>query len=233
MVGMKVLEEVGMEINTRSRGLVDNLSEYNFHILGCGAIGSSAAIQLARMGAEKFALYDMDKVESPNIGVSQYTIYDIGHLKVDMLKGHLKNINDSAEIICDENIFKDYIYMNENDIIILGFDSMEVRMQAVKALTKYKYAKPFLLIDGRMGAEHYQQYTFIAPSLAKYEKTWYSDESGSEEPCNMKATSYCSNMAGSFIANTIRKVVTKQPYEVALSFNFPTMTLQKNSCFKY
>ena len=49
----------------------------------------------------------------------------------------------------------------------------------------------------------------------------------------MKATSYCSNMAGSFIANTIRKVVTKQPYEVALSFNFPTMTLQKNSCFKY
>ena len=150
-----------------------------------------------------------------------------------MLKGHLKNINDSAEIICDDNMFKDYIYMNENDIIILGFDSMEVRMQAVKALTKYKYAKPFLLIDGRMGAEHYQQYTFIAPSLAKYEKTWYSDESGSEEPCNMKATSYCSNMAGSFIANTIRKVVTKQPYEVALSFNFPTMTLQKNSCFKY
>ena len=32
---------------------------------------------------------------------------------------------------------------------------------------------PLILIDGRMGAEHYQQYTFIAPSLAKYEKTWY------------------------------------------------------------
>ena len=56
MVGMKVLEEVGIEINTRSRGLVDNLSEYNFHILGCGAIGSSAAMQLARMGAKELVL---------------------------------------------------------------------------------------------------------------------------------------------------------------------------------
>ena len=37
-----------MEINTRSKGLIDNLNEYNIHILGCGAIGSSAATQLAR-----------------------------------------------------------------------------------------------------------------------------------------------------------------------------------------
>ena len=222
-----------MAINSRSSGLVDSLNDYNFHILGCGAIGSSAATQLARMGAENFALYDMDKVETANVGVSQYTIYDVGHLKVDMLKSHIKDINDSAEIICDDNMFKDYVYMNKNDIIILGFDNMKVRLEAIKVLGKYKFAKPFLLIDGRMGAEHYQQYTFINPSLKKYEKTWYSDESGSEEPCNMKATSYCSNMAGSFIANTVRKVVTKQPFEAALSFNFPTMTLQKNSCFKY
>ena len=85
-----------MAINSRSSGLVDNLNNYNFHILGCGAIGSSAATQLVRMGASKFALYDMDKVETANIGVSQYTIYDVGHLKVDMLKGHLKDINDSV-----------------------------------------------------------------------------------------------------------------------------------------
>ena len=221
------------DINTRSSGLVNNLNQFNFHILGCGAIGSSAATQLARMGAENFALYDMDKVETANIGVSQYTIYDVGHLKVDMLKGHLKNINDFADITCDDRMFQTYLYLNDNDIIILGFDSMEVRLEAVKALMHYKQSKPFLLIDGRMGAEHYQQYTFIAPSLKKYEKSWYSDDEGSEEPCNRKATSYCSNMAGSFIANTIRKVVTKQPHEVALSFNFPTMTLEKNSCFKY
>jgi len=43
-----------MAINMRSRGLVDNLNQFNFHILGCGAIGSAAALQLVRMGAENF-----------------------------------------------------------------------------------------------------------------------------------------------------------------------------------
>ena len=47
-------------VNQRSAGLIDSLNQHVFHILGCGAIGSSAATQLTRMGAEKFILYDMD-----------------------------------------------------------------------------------------------------------------------------------------------------------------------------
>jgi hypothetical protein len=79
-----------------------------------------------------------------------------------------------------------------------------------------------------MGAEHYQQYTIYKPTMLKYSKTWYSDEDGSTEPCNAKATSYCSNMSGSFIANTIRKIVAKQPYHANFSLNFPTMVLEKS-----
>ena len=81
-----------------------------------------------------------------------------------------------------------------------------------------------------MGAEHYQQYVLLKPTLQAYKQIWYSDEEGSEEPCNMKATSYCSNMSGSFIANAIRKIVTKQPYEEFTSFHFPTMTIEKSTC---
>tara|TARA_R100001594_G_scaffold34862_1_gene63968 strand:- start:1155 stop:1817 length:663 start_codon:yes stop_codon:yes gene_type:complete len=218
-----------MDINSRSRGIIDCLSDYTFHILGCGAIGSSASTQLARMGADKFILYDNDKVESANIGVSQYTIYDVGHAKVDMLKSKIKDINDLAEIVCEDGLFKELLSNGNNkDIVIIGFDNMKSRLEAVSNCIKYK---PRLLIDGRMGAEHYQQYTFTKPNYNDYVKTWYADEDGSTEPCNMKATSYCSNMSGSFIANTIRKVLTRQPHEVALSFNFPTMTVEKNTCY--
>ena len=222
-----------MDINIRSRGLLVNLNQFNYHILGCGAIGSAAATQLCRMGAVNFALYDNDKVDTGNVGVSQYTLYDVGHAKVDMLHSKLKDINDNLEVTCVDERFKNYVYMNNDDIIILGFDSMESRLDAVQAITTWKHCKPFMLIDGRMGAEHYQQYTLLNPTLKEYMKVWYSDEEGSEEPCNMKATSYCSNMSGSFIANAIRKVVTKQPYESFVSFHFPTMTIEKNSCFKY
>ena len=219
-----------MAINMRSRGLVDNLSEYNYHILGCGAIGSAAATQLARMGAENFCLYDNDVVDTGNIGVSQYNINDISYPKVDRLKAKLLEINTSIEVTCTDEMFSNYVYLGNNDIIILGFDSMKSRMDGVKAISGWKQSKPYALIDGRMGAEHYQQYVMLKPTLAKYNKIWYSDEDGSEEPCNMKATSYCSNMSGSFIANAVRKIVKEQPYEEFVSFHFPTMAIEKSTC---
>ena len=219
-----------MAINMRSRGLVDNLSEYNYHILGCGAIGSAAATQLARMGAENFCLYDNDVVDTGNIGVSQYGIADISYPKVDRLKAKLLEINTSIEVTCTDEMFSNYVYLGNNDIIILGFDSMKSRMDGVKAISSWKQSKPYALIDGRMGAEHYQQYVILKPTLSKYNKIWYSDEDGSEEPCNMKATSYCSNMSGSFIANAVRKIVKEQPYEEFVSFHFPTMSIEKSTC---
>ena len=71
-----------MGLKDRYSGIVNNMDEYSYHILGCGAIGSSTAIQLARMGSEKFHLYDYDKVEEPNIGLAQYTYKDIGKPKL-------------------------------------------------------------------------------------------------------------------------------------------------------
>ena len=142
-------------INLRSQDIA-NLDNVEFHIVGCGAIGSSVAMQLTRLGGNNFYLYDFDKVEVQNIGVSQYVDEDIG--------------------------------------------------------------KPKIVIDGRMGAEHYQQYIYDNITMAKYEKNWYSDEDSDQEPCTRKATSYCSNMSGSFIANSAKNIVMKQPFFKEISF---------------
>ena len=214
-------------LNARYSGIVDNANQFVFHILGCGAIGSSAATQICRMGGEKFHLYDYDQVESVNIGVSQFNHDDIGKNKVDALKEHLLSINPNINVQVEHALFEYYSYQGENDIAILGFDSMKSRLDAVETLCKFKNAKPKYIIDGRMGAEHYQQYIIEQPTLLKYKKYWYSDEEGSTEPCNAKATSYCSNMSGSFIANSVRKLIMGQPYNRKFSFNFPIMLLEK------
>ena len=211
-------------IGERYAGIVDNIGDYTYHILGCGAIGSSAAIQLVRMGAIEFVLYDFDKVEPENVGVSQYTNNDIGIYKVDALKKHIRRINDSATVLTLAERFEEFHPSNNEDIIVLGFDSMSARLDAVKSIVKK--GKPYALIDGRMGAEHYQQYSFKLPDLKAYMKTWYNDLAGDPEPCNAKATSYCSNMSGSFIVNTVRKMITNQPYDGEFAFNFPTMMLE-------
>jgi len=213
-------------INERSAGIVNNLQDYTFHILGCGAIGSSAAVQLVRMGAKNLCLYDMDIVEQVNIGVSQYEISDIGSNKVDALSNILSDIEPSVNVYTYHEPFSEWYYQDQNDVVIMGFDNMDVRLLAMQVIDAHP-RKPLFLIDGRMGAEHYQQYTFKKPTLKVYKKTWYVE--GSPEPCNAKATSYCSNMTGAFISNTVRKLTTKQPYSKVLSFNFPTLILEKSA----
>ena len=215
-----------LELSSRYSNLMNNFHEYSFHVLGCGAIGSSAAIQLARSGATKFFLYDMDKVETVNIGVSQYDNRHVGCKKVDALEEIITQINRDVEISTVHGEFKEYWYNGEKDIAILAFDTMNVRMEAVKILCANKQ-KPLCIIDGRMGAEHYQQYIISKPDIDKYEKIWYDDDNMSTDPCNAKATSYCSNMSGSFIANAVRKFVTGQPFNGNFSFNFPTMMMNK------
>jgi len=217
-----------MRFNERSSGLIDDFSGKIFHILGCGAIGSAAATQLARMGADQFALYDMDKVGVENIGVSQYSYQDIGRNKVIALEKHIGAINAEARVVTLHQAFDKYIkQLDEDDIIILGFDSMAIRREAAE-LAFANRQKPFLIIDGRMGAEEYQQYVILNPTLKKYLKYWYSDENASSEPCNAKATAYCSNMSGSFIANSVKKIMTGERYNEEFFFNFPNLVFGKS-----
>ncbi|QDP53412.1 MAG: putative ThiF family protein [Prokaryotic dsDNA virus sp.] len=216
-----------MEFNERSSGLVNNLHEHSFHILGCGAIGSCTAMQLRRMGADDFYLYDLDKVAIENLGVSLYTKEDVNEFKVRALKKHLESIPGNLYVEINIGMFEQISYQNRKDIVILAFDSMKARLNAVEKICADKKLSPFAMIDGRMGAEHYQQYVLKYPTVPQYNSTWYSDESGDPEPCNAKATSYCSNMSGSFISNTVRKLTTRQPYDKFISFHFPSMTMEK------
>ena len=211
-------------INMRSQDIAD-ISGVNFHIVGCGAIGSSVATQLARLGANSFYLYDFDKVGIENVGVSQYVNDDIGKFKVQALRAHLWSINQN--ITSDLNVGKFSSYEgSKEDILVLGLDSMSARMDIVKILAQCP-SKPSVVIDGRMGAEQYQQYIYNNITVKQYEKDWYSDEDSDPEPCTRKATSYCSNMSGSFISNSIKNIVMKQPYFKEIIFNFSTLILDK------
>ena len=216
------------EMTSRFEGLDMNLNDYTFHILGCGAIGSAAATTLARMGGRHFILYDNDRVEVVNIGVSQYNITHVGLDKVSALETMIMQINGDARVHAENGWFKEYLYNGRNEIIILGFDSMKSRMEAVEIISNSNWPQPAWLIDGRMGAEQYQQYVIEGPHglLKNYIDIWYSDADSSTEPCNLKATAYCSVMAGAFIANAVRKITTNQPFfREGISFNFPIMRL--------
>ena len=179
------------------------------------------------MGADRFVLYDLDKVEVQNVGVSYYIYQDITKPKVVALHEHLKHINPEIRATEQFGRFSEFIKpLGEGDVVILGFDSMDSRLEAAESALK-RPNKPYLLIDGRMGAEEYHQFTLKNPTLKQYKTTWYSDVDAEDEPCNAKATSYCSNTSGAFIANAIKKTLNNEPCPNQFFFTFPGLVLGK------
>ena len=98
------------------------------HIVGCGAIGSHVAEQLARYGLTKITLYDFDKVEAHNIANQLFTQEDIGKLKVRAVADYLYKIN--PEIANDIKLVETgYTGQKLSGYIFLCVDNIDLRRE--------------------------------------------------------------------------------------------------------
>lgn len=104
-----------------------SLCRDTIHIVGCGAVGSTIAELLVRMGLTKFKLYDFDFVEAHNIANQMFRHIDIGKKKTEALRDILTEINPEVEIELAEK------YTNEqlNGYVFMGVDSIEPRKDIV------------------------------------------------------------------------------------------------------
>lgn len=75
----------------------DNFND-EIHIIGCGAVGSTIAEQLARLGIKKIHLYDFDTVSEHNITNQMFFADQIGNDKVRSLHWILTQINPDIEV---------------------------------------------------------------------------------------------------------------------------------------
>lgn len=134
-----------------------NPAEFNneeIHIIGTGAIGSTVAIQLARMGFENITLWDKDVVEAKNVCNQTFNQTQIGQPKVQALKNAIKEINPNADVTALNRWWTE-------DCVVTGYvflcvDSIELRKKIVETYNGDEEVKAFF--DFRMGltdAQHY------------------------------------------------------------------------------
>jgi sulfur carrier protein ThiS adenylyltransferase len=76
------------------------LGECRVGIAGCGGLGSTVAVALARSGIGALTLVDFDLVESSNLNRQQYFIDQIGLPKVDALAANLRRISPHVQLVC-------------------------------------------------------------------------------------------------------------------------------------
>jgi len=111
-------------------------------MIGCGSVGSSAAVQLAKSGIQKFSLVDPDVVSLSNVARQEYDLQDVGNLKVNALKNILLRRNPSARIEAfPMDVLKaspkqmDRIFRNK-DLVIVSTDSIKAN-----TLTTYEVVR--------------------------------------------------------------------------------------------
>ena len=56
-----------MNLSKSSEFFNPSMIQHSIHIIGCGAVGSTLAENLVRLGLTRFTLWDFDQVESKNI----------------------------------------------------------------------------------------------------------------------------------------------------------------------
>lgn len=100
------------------------------HIIGCGAVGSTIAEQLARLGIKKIHLYDFDTVSAHNITNQMFFERQIGQEKIIALSDILTMINPNIEIIKHRTGWKEGMPLS--GYVFLAVDNINTRKEIVK-----------------------------------------------------------------------------------------------------
>lgn len=115
-------------------------------IIGCGALGTVSANNLARAGVGKITVVDRDTIELNNLQRQVlFSEEDIDKPKAEVVKEKLQKINSEIEIIAkieDVNYTNVENLIKSNDLVVDATDNMETRFLLNDACVKNKI--PFI-----------------------------------------------------------------------------------------
>lgn len=182
-------------------------------IIGCGAVGSFLGLQLAKMGLTQITAYDHDVVSIENMSNQFYRFKDIGVNKAEALNAL---VHDFTGVDIGDNAYKfePQHASKLTGIVVVAVDSMEARRMIYESI-KAKGFNVKYIIDPRMSAEFYAQYTinpFNDKDRETYEKVLQSDADSVAERCTAKSTVYTASLAAGLVTKTIKNILLKQAY---------------------
>jgi len=128
------------EILTIGKTVFDEVRSTTALVVGCGALGSSIAEALARLGIGKLVVVDADVVEEANLSTAHmFGVEDLGRPKVDACKERLKSVNPDVEVVAYHDIIDPSNvekYVGLADVVFDGLDSLYARLLLNDACVK-------------------------------------------------------------------------------------------------
>lgn len=172
------------------------------------------------MGVTRLTVYDHDVVSIENMSNQFFRFMDIGKNKAHALASLIK---DFTGVTIKENTrkFEEKDVQSTSGILIVAVDSMEARQWIANEVKRIGFGVR-LVIDPRMGAEHYTQYTmnvFNEKDAETYKKTMYSDSEAVQERCTAKSTVYTATLAAGLITKTLKNYILDEDYPRSIQWD--------------
>ncbi len=211
---------------------IETLQKTNFTIIGVGSLGSFITTILAHMGAERFNLYDDDKLEEHNLPVQFLHKNFLGQPKVEALKAQLEDWYNVSACRAHNKKFK--LGERVSSIVISGVDSLEARRdiwEGVKSSPRVQW-----YIDTRAGGLVNNVYTLDPrdpKAVEAYEESIKPDDEILPLPCTQRMSTFIASQTGSMVANIVMKLLKEEhvPFRLvydADGFSLRTTNLQKD-----
>ena len=175
-----------------------------------------AVYGLAKLGLTSILVYDFDKVEEHNLASQFYSINDIGKLKTECLKSHIKEFTGI-------NIKTSGKYTNQPvyGILILAVDSMPERERIAEMISDQNFYNIKQIIDGRMGRNTIEVYTVKTP--VEYKKTLVKHVDS--VPCSARYISYTSLICGGIITDQVKRCLNGEEIRKNVLFDADTFRI--------
>lgn len=183
-------------------------------VIGVGAIGRQAALQLTAIGVPSLQLVDFDLVEVSNLTSQGYLEEDLGKLKVQATAALCMKVNSDLETDAMPERFRRS--MEIGNAVFCCVDSIDVRRLIWDAVKD----KVTFFCDARMSAEVLRVLTVCdSKSRTHYPTTLFRTEEAFAGPCTAKTTIYCANIAAGLMVSQFTKYLRQLPIEPDLQLN--------------
>lgn len=125
------LYSLKLDVFSRNTGILESdiMMSKKALFIGCGSVGSLAALELAKAGVGHFMLVDNDVFGYHNICRHQCGIYDVGRFKTEAVKDRIQQINPYANVIVRNMTIQEVpladltAFCNPETIVIGGADN--------------------------------------------------------------------------------------------------------------
>ncbi|HEY3294963.1 MAG TPA: ThiF family adenylyltransferase [bacterium] len=201
---------------------MSRLASLGITLIGAGAIGSTTAVFLGKMGACGIQVWDADTVEPHNWSNQLYRDEDIGKQKVTALTEVMEHFGGHTP----NAIAQRYVDQELSEVVISAVDSMSSRSAIWRSVREKAEVK--LCLDARMGLETLIVWA-VRPQVREdrvaYSQSIVADDAALQEPCTARTVCYTPLMAAAVLCNLVKRYVNDEQIPQRVVLDLATLTL--------